>query len=71
VIITKVLAGGAAAQAGLQVGDVIEELNGASVKSGLESDVAIAHYKPGSQIRLSYMRGAWKTEVTLTVGKIT
>ena len=70
VVITRVAADSAAAHAGLQVGDTILELNGAPVKSGEEFDVAISHFKPGSQIRVGYIRGAWKSEVTLTVGKI-
>jgi len=52
------------------VGDVIEEMDGVAVKSGMRFDVAIARSKPGSQIRLSYIRGSWKSAVTLTVGKI-
>ncbi|MFZ3333566.1 MAG: PDZ domain-containing protein [Candidatus Acidiferrales bacterium] len=71
VVITRVLDGGAAATAGLRVGDVIVKLNGAPVKSGMDFDVAIAHSRLGSQMRLSYMRGAWISEVTVTVGKIT
>ena len=70
VVITRVLAGSAAEQAGLRVGDVIEEMDGVAVKSGMRFDVAIAHSKPGSAIRIGYMRGAWKSEATLTVGKI-
>jgi hypothetical protein len=70
VVITKIVGESAAAHAGLQVGDTILELNGAPVKSGEEFDVAISHFKPGSQIRVSYIRGAWKSEVTLMVGKI-
>jgi hypothetical protein len=70
VVITRVLDNSAAATAGLRVGDVITELNGAAVKSGMDFDVAVAHSKIGSQIRLSYMRGAWASEATVTVGKI-
>ncbi len=70
VVITRVLDNSAAATAGLRVGDVITQLNGTAVKSGMDFDVAVAHSKIGSQIRLSYMRGAWVSEVTVTVGKI-
>lgn len=70
VVIMRVLAGSAAEQAGLRVGDIIKEMDGVAVSSGIRFDVAIAHSKPGSQIRLTYMRGALKSEVTLTVGKI-
>ena len=71
VVITRVLDGSAGATAGLKVGDVIVKLNGAPVKSGMDFDVAIAHSQVGTQIRLSYMRGAWISEATVTVGKIT
>ena len=70
VVITRVLAGSPAEKARLQVGDAIQQMDGVVVKSGLSFDVAIAHSKPGSQIRLSYVRGAWASDVTVTVGKI-
>jgi hypothetical protein len=70
VVITRVLAESAAALAGLQIGDIIDGLNGTPVRSGMEFDIAIAHSKPGSHIRISYIRGAWKSEATLTVGAI-
>lgn len=70
VVITRVLAGSPADQAGLQAGDAIEKMDGVAVISGMKFDVAIAHSKPGSQVRLNCRRGAWKSEVTLTVTKI-
>ncbi len=70
VVVTRVLSGSAASQAGLQVGDVVTELNGRPMKSGMEFDVAISHSVPGSQISIAYVRGALKTEVTVTVGSI-
>ncbi len=70
VVITKVLPNSSASQAGLQVGDVIVELNGKPVKSGMEFDVAVSRSEPGSQVRISYMRGSWRMEVKVTVGKI-
>ncbi|MGA7624535.1 MAG: PEGA domain-containing protein [Candidatus Acidiferrales bacterium] len=70
VVITRVLDNSAAAMAGLRVGDVITQLNGSAVKNGMDFDVAVAHSKIGSQIRLSYMRGAWVSDVTVIVGKI-
>ncbi len=54
---------------GIKIGDFIVQLNGAAVKSHDQFDVAIASFKPGSQIRVSYMRGAWQTEATLVVGR--
>lgn len=71
VVITRVLPGSSASQAGLRVGDIIVELNGKPVKSGLDFDVAISRSKIGSRIQLGYVRGEWKSDVTLTIGKIT
>jgi PDZ domain/PEGA domain len=70
VVISKVVANGQGAQAGLQVGDVISELNGAPMDSGEQFDVAIAHCKPGSKAEIMYMRGAWKSQATVTIGKL-
>ena len=47
VVITRVLAGSAAEQAGLQVGDVIEEMDGVAVRSGMRFDVAITPQQAG------------------------
>ncbi len=54
---------------GIKIGDFIVQLNGAAVKSHDQFDVEIASLKPGSQIRVSYMRGAWQTEATMVVGR--
>ncbi len=54
---------------GIKIGDFIVQLNGAAVKSHDQFDVAIASFKPGSRIRVSYMRGAWQTEATMVVGR--
>lgn len=70
VIVTRVLPDSTASQAGLQVGDTIVELNGKPVKSAMSFDVAITRSTPGSEVRIAFMRGAWKMEVKVTVGKI-
>ena len=64
VVITRVLPHSSASQAGLQEGDVIIAPNGKPVRSGMALDVGITRSTPGSQIRLGYMRGASKFEVT-------
>jgi S1-C subfamily serine protease len=50
-----------------QGGDIITQLDGKPVTSGVSFDAEIAQYKPGSQMRVSYMRGAWQSETTITV----
>ena len=69
-VVTRVLDDSAGARAGLQVGDVIVELNGQPVKSGQDFDVAIARTKVGSRISLAYTRNGSRSEVTLVVGEI-
>jgi len=66
-VVTAFAAGSPAAKAGLTPGDVINAVNGISL--GDEAlDKKIAAYKPGSTVRLGYMRGAWAQEATVTVG---
>jgi hypothetical protein len=66
-VITAVVTGGPAAQAGLRAGDVINEVNGISLKDE-DLDQKIAVCKPGTKVRIGYMRGAWAQEATVTVG---
>jgi len=66
-VITAVVTGGPAAQAGLKAGDVINEVNGISLKDDdLEHKIAVC--RPGTKVRIGYMRGAWAQEATVTVG---
>lgn len=69
VVVVQVAPRSPADQAGVHVGDFIIQLNGVPVKSRDQFDVAIASSKPGSQIQVTYMRGAWQTESTITVGR--
>jgi predicted metalloprotease with PDZ domain len=66
-VVTAVAPGGPAAKAGLRPGDVVNTVNGVSLK---DQDLGekIAAYKPGSTVRLGYMRDAWALEATVTVG---
>jgi hypothetical protein len=70
VVITRVVERSSAAEAGLQVGDIIDELNSTPVRSAMRFDVAITRSKPGSQIRISYIREGSKREVTLSVARL-
>lgn len=54
--ITGVLPNGPAAQAGLQPGDVIVQLNGQPVTSGQELLAAIVDRAAGSRVRIAYRR---------------
>jgi len=65
-VVTAVAAAGPAAKAGLKPGDVINAINGISLKDE-DLDGKIATYKPGSKVRLGYTRDSWALEATITV----
>jgi hypothetical protein len=65
-VVTAVAAGSPAANAGLRSGDVINTVNGISLKDE-DLDKKIAADKPGSTVRLGYMRGPWALEAVVTV----
>jgi len=67
--ITQITADGPAAQAGLRVGDIITELDGVPVRMAQILDAQIALRKPGSKIRISYIRNSLPGKATVTVGK--
>ncbi len=56
VYITGVQENSAAAEAGLQEGDIIQSINGNAVNSSVELSERIARRNPGDQITLSYLR---------------
>lgn len=69
VVLREVVADGPAAKAGLQSGDVIQELEGAPVK-GYEALVeTLREKKPGDAIKLKIARGEETREITLTLGE--
>jgi hypothetical protein len=67
--VAAVYPGGPAALAGLKVGDVITEIEERTVTSGKVFETEIMRYQPGSQIIVRYIRGAWLSQVTMTVGR--
>ncbi len=69
VVIAKIAPNSPAAQAGLQLGDVISQLNGVAVKSGERFYVDIAHYRPGTEILLAYTRGTSRNQTRVIVEK--
>jgi serine protease Do len=67
VIISNVVSGGPAAKAGLQTGDAIVAVNGKEVTDGDQLVSEIAGQKPGSTIKLTYIRNGKKQDVDVTV----
>jgi membrane-associated protease RseP (regulator of RpoE activity) len=66
-VVTSVSANGPGAEAGLQVGDVIQALDGRLIK-GRDFEAAVAALKPGTRISVNYARGSSSKEVSVNVG---
>jgi predicted metalloprotease with PDZ domain len=67
-LVVSVFPHGPAAQAGLEVGDVIQGLNGIVVK-GPAFDETIARLKPGTKVVISFLHSAWARETLVAVAK--
>lgn len=68
VVVQNVTPGGPASQAGLQTGDAITHVNGKEVKSGDDLVNEISGQKPGSKVKLSFLRNGKPQDTTVTVG---
>jgi hypothetical protein len=68
-VVTDVAAGGPAAQAGIQVGDVITRLDGTAVRfEGLsDARILLRARPPGTQVRMDLKRNGGVKEVTLVL----
>ncbi|RYZ53570.1 MAG: PDZ domain-containing protein, partial [Chitinophagaceae bacterium] len=67
VYIVEVSKGSAAAEAGLQKGDVITGLNGAKITTGTQVIERIAAMRPGEKVMLTYNRDGADKTVSLTL----
>lgn len=65
--IQRVTAGGPAARAGLQAGDVVTKLGGRVVTEANGLIVAVRSHDPGSVVRISYLRGGVARSTTATL----
>ncbi len=65
--VSSVEPGGPAAKAGIQPGDVLVAINGATVTSSLELTHELFKYKPGQMITVSYYRNGNTVDVQLTL----
>ena len=68
VLVQKVRPGGPADNAGLKVGDIITTIDGRSIKDGDDLVNEIASRRPGSTIRLGYLRDGKQGDTTVTIG---
>ena len=68
VLVQEVQPGGPADKAGLKPGDIITTVDGRSIKDGDDLVNEIASRRPGSSIRLGYLRDGKQDDTTVTIG---
>ena len=69
-VVTLVNKGLPAAKAGLKEGDVITAINGNAITSDSAMRRSIGETKPGTQVRIAYLRDGKRSEVVLTVDEM-
>lgn len=67
VIVANVIPNGPAAKAGLKTGDAIVAINGKEVKTGDELVGDISNTRPGTGVKLGYIRDGKRSEANVTV----
>jgi putative serine protease PepD len=67
--VQSVVAGGAAAKAGLKAGDIITNFNGVPITGGTDLTAQVRLLPADSTAKLTYVRGAQSETVTVTLGK--
>src|ERR1700739_262840 len=68
VLVQQVQPNGPADKAGLKPGDIITTLDGRAIKDGDDLVNEIASRRPGSSIRLGYLRDGKQDDTTVTIG---
>ncbi|HTM17080.1 MAG TPA: trypsin-like peptidase domain-containing protein [Terracidiphilus sp.] len=68
VLVQQVQPGGPADKGGIKAGDIITTIDGRSIKDGDDLVNDIASRRPGSSIRLGFMRDGKPQDATVTVG---
>jgi serine protease Do len=68
VLVNRVSPGGPAEKAGIKVGDIITGIDGRSIKDGDDLVNEIASRRPGSSVRLAYLRDGKQADATVTIG---
>ena len=67
-LVQKVRPSGPAEKAGIKVGDIVTSIDGRSIKDGDDLVSEIASRRPGSTIRLGYLRDGKQADTTVTIG---
>jgi serine protease Do len=68
VLVQEIQPGGPAEKAGLKAGDIITSIDGHAVKDGDDLVNEIASRRPGSSIRLGYVRDGKPADATVAIG---
>ena len=69
-VVTQVEPGSPGAKAGLQIGDVITELNGHKVDDAGELQVLIGQQKPGTKVELTVLRDGKSMNIPVTLEEL-
>jgi serine protease Do len=70
VLVQKIQPGGPAERAGLKGGDIIVTVDGRAIKDGDDLVNEITSRRPGSTIRLGYLRDGKPGDATVTIGDL-
>jgi serine protease Do len=68
VLVQEITPGGPAEKAGLKAGDIITAIDGRPIKDGDDLVNEIASRRPGSSVRLGYVREGKPADATVTIG---
>jgi serine protease Do len=68
VLVQQVQPGGPAEKAGLKPGDIVTTIDGRPIKDGDDLVNEIASRRPGSSVRLGYLRDGKPADTTVTIG---
>jgi len=68
VLVQQIQPGGPAEKAGLKAGDIITSIDGRAIKDGDDLVNEIASRRPGSSIRLGYLRDGKQADATVAIG---
>lgn len=69
VYVAEVTAGGGAAEAGIQKGDVVESINGVNVNSMAQVQEQVSRYRPGDNVDISLIRDGKVKHFKVTLRK--
>jgi len=68
VLVQEITPGGPAEKAGIKAGDIISTIDGRPIKDGDDLVNEIASRRPGSSVRLGYLRDGKQADATVTIG---